>query len=216
MTQPTIQQSTNCDISIPDYTVMRQDKIKKINDYYAKLLDSYTTSYANYSKQSTSSNINDKKYAETSLKQNVADYNSQVINLSQTLINNVNQDTDLITDQKNILLTKTTTIDNSMDNIKLLKEKDLDMTVLSNARQDSLNSTTMGTENIQFTTYTYIGLCILIGILIIGMLIYIVYTGYSNSGNTSFETTNTKTNNSIKTNNGKTNANSLNTMNRSK
>jgi flagella basal body P-ring formation protein FlgA len=107
MAQPTIQQSTNCDISIPDYTVMREDKIKKINDYYAKLLDSYTTSYANYSKQSTSSNINDKQYAETSLKQNVADYNSQVINLSQTLINNVNQDTDLITDLETLKFFKT-------------------------------------------------------------------------------------------------------------
>ena len=180
---PTPLPTDSCQISLPDYTVLRTQNFKKINDYYNTLLDSYTKNYTEYATQSASLLANDKAYAETTLKPKVADYNKQVINLNQNLINNVNQDTDLITDQKNQLTTKMTTIDTLMSNIQMLKDKDTEMTVVSSARKDSLNSTKIGTDDMQFNTYIYIGICILLVLLIIGLIFYLVYSGYSNQSN---------------------------------
>lgn len=175
--------SNSCQVSVADYDVVRQQNISKINTYYNTLLDSYTKNYTDYATQSASSNVNDRTYANTTLKPKVANYNTQVINVSQELINSVNQDTDLIIEQKNELQTKTLSIDNMIDNIKLLNDKDTEMTVLANSKQDSLNSTQSGTSNMQFNTYIYIGINILLVLSIIGLIIYLVYSNYSVKSN---------------------------------
>jgi hypothetical protein len=182
----------SCQVSIPDYSVLRQQNIAKINDYYKTLLSSYTTNYTDYSTQLKSNNINDRTYASTTLKPKVSDYNKQIINLSQTMINNVNQDNDLITVQKSELASKMSEIDNIMANTKLLKDKDIEMTILTNAKKDSLNSTKSSAEDMQFTTYIYIGISILLVLLIIGMIIYLVYSNYTT------KSSNNKTNNLYK------------------
>jgi hypothetical protein len=176
--------SGNCNISIPDYTTLRQQNLDKINNYYNTLLSSYTQNYRDFSSQSASSNVNDRTYANTTLRPKVQNYNTQIINVSQSMIDNVNQDTDLIMEQKNQLLDKTNQIDTLMNNIKLLKEKDNEMNVLSRARNDSLNSTKTGTDDMNFYTYIYIGINILMVLCVIGIVIYIVYSNYSTvSGN---------------------------------
>jgi len=183
-TAPVAASSSNsCQVSIPDYDVLRQQNISKINTYYNTLLDSYTKNYTDYATQSASSNINDRTYANTTLKPKVADYNTQVINISQALIDNVNQDTDLVSEQKNELQSKTQSIDTMIDNMKLLNDKDTEMTVLSNSRQDSLNSTQSGTSDMQFNTYIYIGINILLVLSIVGLIIYLVYSSYSVKSN---------------------------------
>jgi hypothetical protein len=171
--------SGNCNISIPDYTTLRQQNLDKINNYYNTLLSSYTQNYRDFSSQSASSNVNDRTYANTTLRPKVQNYNTQIINVSQSMIDNVNQDTDLIMEQKNQLLDKTNQIDTLMNNIKLLKEKDNEMNVLSRARNDSLNSTKTGTDDMNFYTYIYIGINILMVLCVIGIVIYIVYSNYS-------------------------------------
>jgi len=188
----TSESSDSCQVIVPNYSVLRQQNISKINDYYNTLLSSYTKNYSDFSTQVASTNINDRTYANTSLKPKVSDYNKQIINLSQTMINSVNQDNELINLQKNELNTKMSNIDSIMANIKLLKAKDVEMTVLTNAREDSLNSTKSSTEDINFTTYIYIGICIFLVLLIIGLIIYLVYSNFTS------KTTNNKTN---KTNN---------------
>jgi len=170
--KPTLDSTkNNCQISIPDYTTLRQQNIDKINKYYNDLLASYTTTYSDYTTNSASSKTSDVQYADLKLKPKVANYNSQMINLSQTMINNVNQDTDLIMDQKNQLQQKTSDISDMMNNIQLLKDKETEMSVLVNSRQDSLNSTKDGAEGIEFTTYIYIGINILLVLIIIGLII---------------------------------------------
>jgi len=176
--------SSDCNISIPDYTTLRQQNLDKINNYYNTLLSSYTQNYRDYSSQSASSNANDRIYANTTLKPKVQNYNTQIINVSQSMIDNVNQDTDLIMAQKNQLHEKTSQIDTLMNNIKLLKEKDNEMNVLSRARNDSLNSTKTGTDDMNFYNYIYIGINLLMVLCVIGIVIYIVYSNYSRvSGN---------------------------------
>jgi len=175
--------SKNCDITIPDYTTLRQQNLDKINTYYNSLLSSYTQNYKDYSNQSASSNVNDRTYANTTLKPKVQNYNTQLINVSQSMIDNVNQDTDLIMQQKNELLDKTHKIDNIMNNIQLLKDKDNEMTVLTQARNDSLNSSKHSAENMNFTTYIYIGVNMLMVLCVIGIVIYLVYSNYSVSRN---------------------------------
>lgn len=177
--------ANNCNITIPDYTVLRQQNIDKINTYYNSLLSSYTQNYKDYSNQSASSNVNDRTYANTTLNPKVQNYNSQLINVSQSMINNVNQDTDLIMQQKNELLDKTRKIDTIMNNIEMLKDKNNEMTVLSNARTDSLNSSKNSAEDMNFTTYVYIGINMLMVLCVIGIVIYLVYSNYSVSRNSS-------------------------------
>lgn len=179
-TNPTATASS-CQVYIPDYNVLRKQNVSKINEYYNNLLTSYTKNYTDYTTQSVSSNVNDRTYANTTLKPKVADYNTQVINVSQSYINNINQDVDLILEQKNQLQSKTTKIDTLIDNIKLLKDNDTDMRILTSSREDNLNSTKTSTGDMQFNTYIYIGICILLVLSIIGLMIYLVYSGYSKS-----------------------------------
>ena len=105
------QQEEQCQINIPDYNVLRQQKLNKINKYYNDLLSSYTANYTSYSNQRISANINDRTYAETTLKPKVSDFNQQMINVSKNMITTVNTDTDLILDQKNQLKEKTKSVD---------------------------------------------------------------------------------------------------------
>ena len=175
--------SGSCNIGIPDYTVLRQQNLDKINNYYTTLLSSYTQSYRDFTTQSASSNVNDRTYANTTLKPKVENYNKQIINVSQSMINNVDQDTDLIMQQKDELLNKTRSIDTILNNINMLKDKDNEMTVLSNARRDSLNSTKSGADDMNFNTYIYIGINILMVLCVVGIVIYIVYSSYSVSKN---------------------------------
>ena len=175
---PTVNPSNSdsCQVTIPDYSVLRQTNIDKINEFYNSLLNTYTQNYSDYTKGNASSNINDRTNATTILKPKVQDANTQILNLSQTMINSVNQDTDLINAQKNTLTEKMSKIDSMISNLSLLKDKDNEMTVLSAARDDSLSSTQSSTESMQFTTYIYIGICILITIIIVGLIIYLVYS----------------------------------------
>jgi hypothetical protein len=188
-TQPNItlaaqsNSSSSCNIAIPDYTTLRQQNIDKINTYYNSLLSSYTKNYKDYSNQSASANVNDRTYANATLKPKVQNTNTQLINVSKSMINNVNQDTDLIMQQKDELLEKTRKIDTIMNNIKLLKDKDNEMTVLSQARNDSLNSSKTSAEDMNFTTYIYIGINMLMVLCVIGIVIYLVYSNYAVSRN---------------------------------
>ena len=166
--------ASSCQVTIPDYNVLRKTNIDKINAFYNSLLTSYTQNYSDYTKGNASSNINDRTNAKTILKPKVEDANNQIINLSQTMINSVNQDTDLINEQKNTLTKKMLQIDTVMANINMLTDKDNEMTVINNSRDDSLTSTKVTTENMQFNTYIYIGICILITLIIIGLIIYLV------------------------------------------
>jgi hypothetical protein len=188
-TQPNItlaaqsNSSSSCNIAIPDYTTLRQQNIDKINTYYNSLLSSYTQNYKDYSTQSASTNVNDRTYANTTLKPKVQNTNTQLINVSKSMIGNVNQDTDLIMQQKDELLEKTRKIDTIMNNIQLLKDKDSEMTVLSQARNDSLNSSKNSAEDMNFTTYIYIGINMLMVLCVIGIVIYLVYSNYAVSRN---------------------------------
>ena len=181
-TTPTDSQKTGnstCQVTIPDYNDLRHQNIKKINTYYKTLLDSYTKNYTDYATQSASNNVNDRTYATTTIMPNVQNSNSQIINLSQAMINNVNLDNDLILEQKKTLVEKMDEIDSIITNINLLSDKDIEMTVLTGAKQESLNSTTSSKEDMQFNTYIYIGVCILLVIIIIGLIIYLVYSNYT-------------------------------------
>ena len=168
-------------IYIPDYTVLRQQNLDKVNAYYSKLLGDYTSTYNQYATQSKGTK-SDQMDANTRLLPKYTNYNSQLINLSQSMINGVNQDMDLIAAQKDELTTKTRQIDTIMNNINLLKDKDHEMTVLTGARQDSLTSASSGLDDINFSTYIFIGINVLVLLVVLGLVIYIVYSSYSASG----------------------------------
>lgn len=159
-----------CQINIPDYNVLRQEKLNKINKYYNDLLSSYTKNYSDFSTQKISANINDRTYAETTLKPKVSDYNQQMINVSKNLINTVNRDTDLIVDQKNQLKEKTKKVDDLKDDIKVLTVKDKELNIKTNADIDSLNNTKTGTKSLEFMNNVYIVLNIILLIVIISMI----------------------------------------------
>ena len=57
------------------------------------------------------------------------------------------------------------------------------MSVLTGARKDSLYSAQSSKEDMTFYTWVYIGICVLLLLIVIGIIIYIVFTNYSNTGN---------------------------------
>ena len=154
----TNQSSTKSCQAPVDYSVLRNNNITQITKYYNDLLDEYTKTYADYAQQNVSVNASDRIYADTTLKPKTELYNTQIINLSKELIDNVNKDTDLILDQKNELDLKSQKIDTLMTEIKLLKEKDIDLSITEKSRVDSLNTTKTSAEELNFTTQIYIGI----------------------------------------------------------
>lgn len=164
----------NSDINIPDYNILRQQNLEKINTYYNTLLSSYTQSYKDFTTQNVSANVNDRTYANTTLKPKVQNYNTQILNVSKSMIDNINQDTDLIMAQKDQLKENTIKIDNMINEIKLLKDKNNEMNILTRARTDSLNSTKSGADDMNFYTQIYIGINFLMLLCIICLVIYIV------------------------------------------
>jgi hypothetical protein len=170
-----------CQGTILDYKVLRKNNINQINEYYNTLLNDYKDKYSLYAVQSKSPNPQDAINALSILKPQVENSNTQVINLSQKLIDNVNKDTDLIMNQKDQLDSKTKAIDSLMANINLLKDKNTDMTILTKSNKDSLNSTKTGSDDMKFTTQIYIGINILFVLIIISMIIYMMFSGFSSS-----------------------------------
>lgn len=132
-----------------------------------------------------------------------------MIAITKTVIESVDRDTDLILDQKNQLKNKTDEVENLTNEIKILKDKDTELLVLSTSREDSLSSTKTGSDDKQFITYIYIGINILLVCLVIGLIIYLVYSNYSskssNTANTATTATTANTSNNTSRTNMKTN-----------
>lgn len=171
---PIEKETQECQINIPDYNVLRQQNLNKINKYYNDLLGSYTSNYTNYSAQKISANINDRTYAETTLKPKISDYNQQMINVSKNMINTVNRDTDLIVNQKNQLKEKIKIVDDLNNDIKVLTAKDKELGIKTSADEDSLNNTKIGTKNLSFMNTVYIVLNILLLLVIIAMIVMLM------------------------------------------
>ena len=85
-----------------------------------------------------------------------------------------------------------------MSDIKKLKDKKISMKILEKSEYDSLNITKEGTEDLHFTTQIYMGINILLILLIIGLVIYLVY---SNSTDKTDNTTTKPNNTATKPNN---------------
>ena len=172
----------NCNTPV-EYSIIRQEKLKKITDYYNTLLNEYTKVYTDYATQNSSVNSNDRTYADTALKPKTEAYNNQIIKLSKELIDAVNKDNDLIVDQTNDLDSKSKSIDTLMSDIKLLKDKNINEDILEKSQSESLNTTKSGTDDLHFTTQIYIGINILLVLIIIGLIIYLVYTNFDTNKN---------------------------------
>jgi hypothetical protein len=208
-TIPTGTVSSSCQTSIPDYRTLRQENFTTINNYYNDLLTNYTNNYTEYTTQKNSSNVNDRTYAETTLKPKVTNYNNQMITITKTVIDSVDRDTDLILDQKNQLQNKTSEVENLTNEMKMLKDKDTELLVLSTSKEDSLSSTKSGSDDKQFITYIYIGINILLVCIVIGLIIYLVYSNYSHKSSNS--TNSVSTSNKTTTNNTTNNTTKVNT-----
>ena len=168
----------------PNYSIVRKQKIDKITNYYNDLLKEYTKLYTEYTLESNSLESDARTYAETTLKPKVEAYNSQIINLSKELINTVNRDTELILDQKTDLETKGKNIDTLMKKIKMLKNKKTDLSINEKSQIDSLNNTIESVEDLEFTSQIYMGINILLVLLVIGLILYLVYSNFNSSVNT--------------------------------
>ena len=184
----------------PKYTSLRKDNIDKIKLYYNKLLDEYTKAYTEYSTNKNSTIVSDREDAEAILKPRAEAYNTQIINLSKELIESVDKDTDLILQQKTELEEKQQTIDTLLNNIKMLKVSQRDSTISEQARNDSLTITKTGSDELQFTSHMYMAFNILLVILVIGFIIYLVYSNGNTMSNTNQNSINSIYKN-IKTNN---------------
>lgn len=146
----------SCTISIPDYNVLRQQNIKKINDYYDNLLSSYSKDYQEYARQLTSANINDRSYASTKLKPKLGNYDEQIIKVSKNLMERVNTETDLIGDQKKSLNDKIEKVEALREEIKLIKKQDKEASNISNSNNDTIKQSKKKIRDLEIINYIYI------------------------------------------------------------
>ena len=182
-----------------DYKLLREQKLKKITEYYNELLDLYTSSYITYSSQNSSLNGNDRIFATTTLKPQIEAYNNQIIKLSELFIESVNKDNDLILEQITELNKKNQSIDKIINDIKLLRDKNIDEDILEKSQLENLDATKTSTEDIQFTTQIYMGINILLILMVIGLIIYLVYSNYTTKSNNDNSNANSNSNSNGKT-----------------
>ena len=185
------------------YEDVRKNKLKSITDYYNTLLTQYTTLYTQYSKDTKSTNKSDKDNAELILKPKIADYNTQLITLMQTLMDTNNKDVELILLQKNEVDNKSATNGSIISEIKILTDKNAELAAGKKVQDDNINSTKSGTEDINFTTQVYMGINLLLILLVIGLILYLVFTKLPSNSNSS--TGNSSSGNSSSGNSSKTN-----------
>ena len=180
-----IPASNNQSCNTPlDYALIRKNNIAIITNYYNKLIDSYTLSYTDYSKQNVSTNLNDRTYADKTLKPQVAAYNTQIINISKELMNNINKDTDLIVEQTTELEKKNQNLNKLLDDIKFLKEQNAELGITEKSQEDNVRSTQSGSDDLHFTSQIYMGINILLVCIVIGLIIYLVYSNSPSKTNT--------------------------------
>ena len=180
-----------------DYALVRKNNIAIITNYYNKLIDSYTQSYTDYSKQNVSTNLNDRTYADKTLKPQVAAYNTQIINISKELMNNINKDTDLIVEQTTELEKKTQTLNTLLEDIKILKEQTAELSITEKSQEDNVRNTQSGSDDLHFTSQIYMGINILLVCIVIGLIIYLVYSNSPSKSNTTNANTGTNTSSNI-------------------
>jgi len=201
-TQPASPASNNSTCGTPlDYAIVRKNNIATITDNYNKLLDTYTKKYAEYSTNNASSKQPDRDYAKLTLKPITESYNTQIINISKELMNTINRDTDLIVEQTKELEKKNKYLDELMNDIKMLKEKNTDLAISEKSQEDNVKITQSGSDDLQFTSQIYMGINILLVLIVIGLIIYLVYSNFTSK--------NTNTTNS---NSNSTNMNNMNNI----
>jgi len=174
-----------CNTTIPlNYSIVRKQKIDTITKYYNNLLNEYTKLYTDYTIDSNKPEADARSYADTTLKPKVEDYNTQIIKLCKELINTVNRDNDLILDQKTELEKKSKNVNTLMKEIKMLKDKKIDLSINEKSQIDNLNNTKESAEDLEFTSQIYMGINILLVFLVISLILYLVYSNFgSNNSN---------------------------------
>ena len=188
-TTTTIQASTpsttnnqSCN-TIFDYAVVRKNNIANITKHYQDLLDTYTKTYTEYSTNNVSSKDSDRQYARLTLKPKTEAYNTQIINISRELMKSVNKDTDLIVEQTQEIQKKQDHLHKTMDDIKLLRDKNAELKISEQSQEDNVKITQSGSDDLQFTSQIYMGINILLVLIIIGLIIYLVYSNFTSKKN---------------------------------
>ena len=185
--------SSSCGTPL-DYALVRKNNIATITENYNKLLDTYTKKYTEYSTNVASSKQSDQTYARLTLKPQTEAYNTQIINISKELMNSVNKDTDLIVLQTKELEKKSKELTQNIDDITLLKERSAELKIEEQSHEDSVKSTQSGSDDLHFTTQIYMGINMLLVLIVIGLIIYLVYSNFTSKKN---NTTNSSTMNSM-------------------
>ena len=208
-----IPSSNNQSCNTPlDYALVRKNNIAIITNNYNKLIDTYTQSYTDYSKQNVSTNLNDRTYADKTLKPQVAAYNTQIINISKELMNNINKDTDLIVEQTTELEKKTQNLNKLLDDIKILKEQNAELGVTEKSQEDNVRNTQTGSDDLHFTSQIYMGINILLICIVIGLIIYLVYSNSTSKSNNTNANSTANTNANTSTNTGSNTSSSINNI----
>jgi len=197
---PSLPNNETCNTPL-DYAIVRKNNIAKITTHYQKLLDTYTKTYIDYSTNNSSSKQPDRDYARLTLKPQTEAYNTQIINISKELMDSVNKDTDLIVEQTIELENNSKQLDKLMNDIKLLRDKSEDLKIKEKSQEDNVKNTQSGSDELKFTSQIYMGINILLVLIIIGLIIYLVYSNFTSKKNNSNTTSMNNLYNNIKVNN---------------
>lgn len=167
----------SCINGLPEYEQLRKQNIDTINSYYTDLLSKYTGSYTDYAKNN-SGNINDRAFAETQLKPQTVNLNNQMLALNKKMLDSINSDNDNILALKNSLDAKNKAIQENGKTIERLRRTVDNTNIAYKSKNDNLEMTKSGLEDISFWNWIVVGADILLGVLILAMIIYIMM-GYA-------------------------------------
>lgn len=156
-------------ISELNYTDTREDHLKKVSEYYNKVLEKYSNKYNNYLTNSNSSNIADNEDAELEMNENgeITGLNQHLIKITKELNNLVMGDAQNILIQQNKIDTEKSLIvenDNKVNGLETLLSKNNENNEYNN---ESLNELTKSNRHNNRNTILYIVINVLLLIIII-------------------------------------------------
>ncbi len=224
-------------IEVKDYQELRMDNFNKISNYYNQIFKTYKDKNEIYQRDRTNFSDRDARaYAETVLKKQVDDYQNQIFNIYNEMINLLKKNDEIILAQKTDVEKIKKETDKLDAQIKQLKTKEDAITVDSSGHESNKAKIQKAIDDEKDKYRIYFGICLFIGFFIVILIAYLIWrpvplesslipiglpqtSNQTNSKNTNKTNTNNKTNsasNSINNSASNSITNNKNTSNLSK
>jgi hypothetical protein len=199
-------------IEVKDYQEVRNDNYNKISNYYNQIFKTYKDKNEIYQRDRANFSDRDARaYAETVLKKQVDDYQNQIFNIYNEMINLLKKNDEIILTQKSDVEKMKKQTDKLDDQIKTLKKKEDSMSTDVSGHESNKAKIDKAIKDEKLKYQIYFGICIFIIVFIVIILAYLVWrpetsiTIVTTTNLTNNKATSSNSNNNTNTNNSNIN-----------